>query len=96
MNIMKVPPYQTNAAESAAAADGKSSAQGKTAAATGVASDRVQLSQNYVDLANAQKSLAGTDEVRTDKVQQIKSQLESGNYRVNPQAVAGKMIEEMM
>lgn len=96
MNIMKIPPYQTNAAGSSAPADGKSSAQGKATAATGAASDQLQLSQNYVDLANAQKSISGTDEIRTDKVQQIQNQLASGSYQIDAGAIAGKMIDEIM
>ena len=48
------------------------------------------------DLAQAQKAVAGTDEVRTEKVQQIKSQLASGNYQINPGAIAGKMLDEII
>jgi len=65
-------------------------------AVNGVSSDRVQLSKDYQDLAQAQKSVAGTDEVRTAMVQQIKSQLESGSYQVSPGAIAGKMLDEVI
>lgn len=95
MTVMKIPPYQTNAAEGSAPA-AVSSVQGKTATATGVASDQVQLSQNYLDLANAQKSISGTDQVRNDRIQQIKSQIESGSYRVNAGETAGRMLDEIM
>ncbi len=95
MNIMKIPPYQTNGAESAAPADGKANTPGKTAT-TGVASDRVQLSQSYMNLANAQKSISGPQEIRTDKVEQIKGQIDSGSYQINPGAIAGNMLNEIM
>ncbi len=96
MTIMKIPPYVTNTVGSSAAAGTKSGSTEKTAAAGGGSSDRVQLSQNYVDLANAQKSISGTDEIRTDKVEQVKNQLESGNYQVDSEAIATKMMGEIM
>ncbi|MGD0398826.1 MAG: flagellar biosynthesis anti-sigma factor FlgM [Syntrophobacteraceae bacterium] len=96
MAISKIPPYLTNAVSNSGAAAGKTGAQEKTTAGNGVSSDRVQLSKDYQDLAQAQKAVAGTDEVRTAMVQQIKSQLESGSYQVNPGAIAGKMLDEII
>jgi negative regulator of flagellin synthesis FlgM len=96
MDIRKIPPYLTNAVDSSSAAAGKPGAQEKTTAVSGVSSDRVQLSKNYQDLAQAQKSISATGEVRTDMVQQIKNQLESGSYQINPDAIAGKMLNEII
>ena len=96
MNIRKVPPYMTNAVQNAGAATAKPGAQDKAAAATGVSSDRVELSKDYQDLAQAQKSIAGTDQIRTDKVQQIKNQLENGSYNIKPVEIAGKMLDEII
>jgi negative regulator of flagellin synthesis FlgM len=96
MNIMKIPPYTTNAVGSSGAADGKSATSEKAAATSGAASDTVQLSKNYRDLASTQKSISGTDEIRTDKVQQVKNQLASGTYSINPGEIAGKMMNEVM
>jgi negative regulator of flagellin synthesis FlgM len=78
------------------AAAAKPGAQEKAAAVNGVSSDRVELSKDYQDLAQAQKSIAGTDEVRTEKVQQIKNQLQSGNYQIKPGEIAGKMLDEII
>ncbi len=96
MNIMKIPSYTTNAVGSSGSAGGKSDASDKSAGANGSSSDRVQLSENYMNLANAQKSISGTDQIRTDKVQQVKNQLESGNYRINAGEIANKMMDEIM
>jgi negative regulator of flagellin synthesis FlgM len=95
MNIRTIPPYLTNAVQNSSTA-GKTGAQDSATVVNGVSSDQVQLSQDYQDLAQAQKSIAGTDAVRTDKVQQIKNQLESGSYQINPGAIAGKMIDEII
>jgi flagellar biosynthesis anti-sigma factor FlgM len=96
MNIRKIPPYLTNAVQSSRGAAGKPGAQEKAAVGNGVSSDRLQLSEDYKDLANAQKAITGTDEVRTEMVQRIKDQLESGNYRVKPGEIAGKMLDEII
>lgn len=96
MNIRKIPPDLTNAVQNSGAAAGKPSAQEKASVGNNVASDQVQLSKDYQNLAQAQKSIMGTDEVRSEKVQQIKNQLESGNYQVKPDEIARKMIDEII
>ena len=95
MAISKIPPYLTNAVQNSTSA-GKPGAQEKAAVGNGVSSDRVQLSKDYQDLAQAQKTITGTSEVRTEKVQQIKDQLESGNYQIKPNEIAGKMLDEVI
>ncbi|MFZ0929390.1 MAG: flagellar biosynthesis anti-sigma factor FlgM [Syntrophobacteraceae bacterium] len=95
MNIKTIPPYLTNTVQNSTSA-GKPGAQEKAAVGNGVSSDRVQLSKDYQDLAQAQKTITGTSEVRTEKVQQIKSQLESGNYQIKPNEIAGKMLDEVI
>ncbi|MDR3569937.1 MAG: flagellar biosynthesis anti-sigma factor FlgM [Syntrophobacteraceae bacterium] len=94
---MKIPPYVASAVGSSSAVDPKSGATEKAATGSGAnSSDRVQLSQNYQSLANVQKSLSGSDAIRTDKVQQIQSQLASGTYQVDSGAIAEKMMGEVM
>lgn len=95
MNITKIQPPLTNAVQNTSAV-AKSGAQEKAMVGNGVSSDQVQLSKDYQDLAQAQKAIAGVNQVRTDKVQQIKTQLESGNYQIKPGEIAGKMIDEIM
>jgi flagellar biosynthesis anti-sigma factor FlgM len=94
---MKIPPYTTNGIENSGATAGNSGTSDKAASAgNSASSDRVQLSQNYTNLANVQKSILGTDSVRTDKVQQIQSQLDSGTYQVDAGEVAGRMLNEIL
>ena len=95
MNIRTIPPYLTNTVQNSSTT-GKAGAQDNTTVVNGVSSDRLELSKNYQDLAQAQKSIAGTDQVRTEKVQQIKNQLDSGNYQIKPDAIAGKMLDEII
>jgi negative regulator of flagellin synthesis FlgM len=92
---MKITPYTTDAVQNSGAAQ-NSGSQEKAVAGNSGSPDRVQLSQDYQDLANAQKAIGNTSEVRTEKVAQIKNQLESGNYQVRPGEIAGKMLDEVI
>ena len=96
MNIRKMSPYLTNAVQNSTATAGKPGAEETAGVGNGISSDRVQLSKNYQDLAQAQKAIMGTGEIRTEKVQQIKNQVESGNYTINPNGIAGKMLDEII
>jgi flagellar biosynthesis anti-sigma factor FlgM len=96
MNIRKIPPYLTEAVQSSAAA-GQSGAEEKAAAGNGVSADRVQLSKDYQDMASAQASITtGSGGIRTEKVQEIKKQVESGSYEIKPGAIADKMLDEII
>lgn len=96
MNIKTIPPYLTNAVQSSTATTGKPGTEEKTAVGNGASSDRVQLSQDYQDMAQAQKAITGSGEIRTEKVQQIVNQLKSGTYQINPSEIAGKMLDEIV
>ncbi len=95
MNIKTIPPYLTGAVQNTAAA-GQSGAEEKTAVVNGVSTDRVQLSKDYQDMAQAQASISGSGGIRTDKVQEIKNQVESGSYEIKPGAIADKMLNEVI
>ncbi len=95
MNIRTIAPYITDAVQNSKAA-GQSGAEDKAAVGNGVSADRVQLSKDYQDLAQAQKSITGTGEIRTDKVQAIKNQLESGSYQIKPNEIAQNMVDEII
>jgi negative regulator of flagellin synthesis FlgM len=96
MNIKTIPPYLTNAVQSTTVTTGKPGTEEKTAVGNASSSDRVQLSQDYQDMAQAQKAIAGSEDVRTEKVQQIVNQLNSGTYQINPNEIAGKMLDEIV
>lgn len=95
MNIRKISPYLTDAVQNSKPV-AQSGTEDKTVAGNGLSSDRVQLSKGYQDLAQAQKAIAGSEEIRTSKVQEIKNQLESGNYQIKPGDIAQKMVDEII
>jgi flagellar biosynthesis anti-sigma factor FlgM len=95
MNIRKIPPYLTDVMQNSGAT-GKPGGQEKAVAGNAVTSDRVHLSKDYQSLANAQKVITGSEDVRNDKVQQIKLQLDGGNYQIKPYEIAGKMLDEVI
>ena len=96
MNIRKISPYPTNAVQNSTATAGKSGEEETAGVGNAVSSDRVQLSKDYQDLAQAQKAVMGPGDIRTEKVQQIKNQLASGNYEIQPNEIAGKMLDEII
>jgi negative regulator of flagellin synthesis FlgM len=95
MNIDKIPPYSIDALQNSGTA-AKTGTQDKDAAGSASSSDRLQLSKDYQDLTQAQKTIAGASDVRTDKVQNIKKQLDSGTYQIKPYDIAGKMLDEII
>lgn len=58
--------------------------------------DRVSLSPQARELLKAQHALASLPDVREDKVAEIKKRLEAGDYRIDSDAIAGKMIREAL
>lgn len=56
--------------------------------------DRVSLSPQAREILKAQQSLASLPDVREDKVAEIKSRIEAGDYRIDSDAIAEKMIRE--
>lgn len=96
MNIKKVASYMTGAIQNPREQTQKVSEDNKAAQTNGTSSDRVQLSKDYQDLTQAKKVSMSRDEIRTDKVDQIRSALAGGNYTINPDGVAGKMLDEVI
>lgn len=58
--------------------------------------DRVELSQSAKDLSMAQAALNEIPDIRTDRVSQVKQQLDSGTYEIRSDKTAGKMIKEAL
>jgi flagellar biosynthesis anti-sigma factor FlgM len=96
MNISKVASYLTEAVQNPKEQAQKAGSDNKAAQTNGVSSDRVELSRDYQDLAQAKKVEMSRDEIRTEKVDQIRSAVNNGTYRINPEGVAGKMIDEVI
>ena len=58
--------------------------------------DSVDLSQSAKDLKLAQAALRDLPDIRSEKVSQLKQQIEEGTYEIKPEKIAGKMIEETL
>ena len=56
--------------------------------------DEVAFSSEAKDFANASKLLSDVPDVRTDKVEEIKNRMSSGNYNVKAEEVAEKILSQ--
>jgi len=54
--------------------------------------DKVSLSAASKDMKLAKEAVASTPDIRSDKVDPIKQKVAQGNYKVNAEKVAEKMI----
>lgn len=58
--------------------------------------DRVTLSPRAQELRDAQQALASIPDVREDRVEEIKTRIADGSYRIDSKAIATKMIRESL
>ncbi len=56
--------------------------------------DTVQLSEQAKEIQQTAFSLGQTEDVRAEKVRQVKLDIEKGTYHVNPAKVATEMLRE--
>ncbi|MDF2951222.1 MAG: hypothetical protein K0S18_805 [Anaerocolumna sp.] len=56
------------------------------------ASDQVEISRIGKEYQVAKQAIAGTPDVRMDKVNEIKKRMESGTYNVTMEEVADKIL----
>lgn len=61
-----------------------------------VAGDRVELSSGSRDVLKMQEILQETPEVRKEKVDELKRQIEEGTYQVDSHQVADKMMWSLL
>ena len=71
------------------AAAGASGAPAKVAPATG--SDTVQLTGDARQLQELEKTIAAIPQVDPARVQRVRDALNNGSYKIDPQAIAGKL-----
>ena len=57
------------------------------------AADQVTLSDTARQMAAAQETVKAAPDVRQDKVEAIKQQIESGTYQVSARVLARKMVD---
>ncbi|MBU0729643.1 MAG: flagellar biosynthesis anti-sigma factor FlgM [Proteobacteria bacterium] len=67
----------------------------RTAGST-VETDRVELSDGSRDVQKMQEILLETPVVREEKVQELKQQVASGKYQVDPYKVADRMLTSLL
>ena len=60
------------------------------------AEDTVEISAQSREMNKIHEVLATTPDVRAEKVAALKQQVESGQYQVNSDAVADKMLKEFL
>lgn len=74
----------------------KTSKPARTSAAKGPASryDQVQISQAGRDYQIAKQAVASASDIREDKVAELKSKVDSGNYKVDAGDFASKLLEK--
>lgn len=72
---------------------GKSAKAKKVGSAASVR-DEVQISQTARDYQIAKQAVAGASDVREEKVAQLKASIESGNYSVDTDSFASKLLEK--
>jgi negative regulator of flagellin synthesis FlgM len=57
-------------------------------------SDKCEISQLGKDYQLAKAALGNTPDVRMDKVNEIKARMEAGNYHLDSEELADKLIED--
>jgi negative regulator of flagellin synthesis FlgM len=63
------------------------------AAKTGAGQDKIELSQAAKDLQKVLRHLGDGDDVRAKRVEDIRRSIEAGTYRVDPESLAGKLLD---
>ena len=77
--------------------DKKAAAEaGKQAAAGVIAEEKVSLSSQARDLHEAKKAVEALPEVRSEKVRELKEQIEAERYTINGEKIAEKMVSESL
>lgn len=74
----------------------KSEGEKPVGAGATIATERVDLSSKAKDIQKIKQILEQTPEVREEKVQELKRQIESGNYAINPGRIADRMLGESL
>jgi negative regulator of flagellin synthesis FlgM len=60
------------------------------------AGDRVSLSPRARELAAARRALEVIPDVRPDKVADLKARIEAGNYRIDSEVIADRMLRDAL
>ena len=72
---------------------GVSGTQGLGGATDALRSDQVALSQRALDMQLAHQAISDVPAVRQERVEALKAQIASGDYKVDSREVARKLLE---
>ncbi|UCE55416.1 MAG: flagellar biosynthesis anti-sigma factor FlgM [Desulfobacterales bacterium] len=62
----------------------------------GAKADKVDISDAAKEIQEVRKQLDNTPDVRTEKVEQLKNQIEKGTYEIKSEEIAEKMLKESL
>lgn len=82
-------------AKKAGAKDGKVSGSGKKSA-QGTTAEKVLLSPKAKDIAKINEIIKASPDIRTEKVERIKSEIATGTYSVDGKEIAEKILKEIL
>ncbi|HFQ80134.1 MAG TPA: flagellar biosynthesis anti-sigma factor FlgM [Desulfobacterales bacterium] len=68
----------------------------ESSSATSLIGDRVEISAGSLDVQKMKGIIQNTPDLRMDKVQALKEQIERGDYEVDPYRVADKMLMNLL
>ena len=71
---------------------GKNIKQAETLEKAGIVSDKVEISSMARDIQVARKALSNAPEVRTEKLDEIKQLMASGNYKPSAEDIVDKLF----
>lgn len=57
--------------------------------------DQVKLSEQAIEFQHALKKVKEVEEIRTEKVENIKKQVQTGTYKIDGKKIAEKIIEDI-
>ncbi len=88
----KMGPYSQNKIEENN--NNKNSNNVEAKSQNGTENDKVQLSTQAQELGKAVQAVQNSDEVRSEKVSELKQQIDNGEYDVNPRNIAEGIIQQ--
>lgn len=74
---------------------GKSVKQAEVIEKAGMVSDKVEISSMARDIQIARKALSNVPEVRSEKLEEIKQLMASGNYKPSAEDIVDKLFSGM-
>jgi negative regulator of flagellin synthesis FlgM len=74
---------------------GSTSASSKASAKSAeTSSAKTEISAKAREFSKAKEAASGAPDVREEKIAELKKRIASGNYQINAEAIANKMVDE--